>query len=185
MPESIIKSGEEKMIKAIDALKRELSLIRTSRANPTVLNGINVSYYGVDTPINQIAAISVPEAQLLVIKPYDKSVLKDLEKAIQTSNLNLNPQSDGTLIRITFPALTETRRKELVKEVKGTQESSKVAVRNIRREMMEELKELEKESLISEDDLKRYNEKVQKVTDKYTQVCEDVCKEKEASIMEI
>ena len=185
MPESIIKAGEAKMEKSIESLKRELQLIRTSRANPTVLNGVTVSYYGVDTPINQIASISVPEAQLLVIKPYDKSILKDLEKAIQSANLNLTPQSDGTVIRINFPALTEVRRKELVKEVKKEQENGKVAIRNIRRDMMEELKELEKESLITEDELKRYNEKVQKSTDKYVQVCEDVCREKEASIMEI
>lgn len=185
MPESIIKFGEEKMGKSIEALKKDLALVRTSRANPTVLNGVTVSYWGIDTPINQIATISVPEAQVLMIKPFDKGSLKDIEKAIQMADLNLVPQSDGTVIRINFPALTEQRRRELVKEVKVKQENGKVAVRNIRRDMIDELKELEKESLISEDDLKRYTEKVQKVTDKYVNLCEEVCKEKEASIMEI
>lgn len=185
MPESVIKYGEEKMNKSIEALKKDLALVRTSRANPTVLNGVNVSYWGVDTPINQIATISVPEAQVLMIKPFDKGSLKDIEKAIQKADLNLVPQSDGTVIRITFPALTEQRRKELVKEVKTKQENGKVAIRNIRRDMIEELKLLEKESLISEDELKRHSEKVQKITDKYVSLCEDVCREKEASIMEI
>ena len=185
MPESVIKFGEEKMAKSIEALKRDLALVRTSRANPTVLNGVTVSYWGVDTPINQIATISVPEAQVLMIKPFDKGSLKDIEKAIQMADLNLVPQSDGTVIRINFPALTEQRRRELVKEVKTKQENGKVAVRNIRRDMIDELKELEKESLISEDELKRYSEQVQKLTDKYVGIIDSLVTEKEKEVMTV
>lgn len=185
MPEQIIKSGEDKMIKTVDALKKELALIRTGRANPAVLNSVVVNYYGVDSPINQIASISVPEAQLLVIKPYDKSILKDIEKAIQLADLNLVPQNDGTVVRIVFPPLTEDRRKQFVKQVKTLGEGSKVATRNVRREMNEQLKKYEKEGLISEDELKRFEEKVQKLTDKYAKIVDDVLQEKEKSIMSI
>lgn len=185
MPENIINSGVQRMEKAIEALKKELALIRTGRANPSVLNSINVNYYGAPTPLNQLAGISVPEAQLLVIKPYDRSILEEIQKEIQKADLNLVPQSDGTVIRINFPQLTEERRKQLVKEVKGIAEKSKVSIRNIRRDMIDQLKKLEKDSVISEDDLKVYSDDVQKHTDKHIDAIDAVAKEKEASILEI
>ena len=185
MPQSIINLGQQRMDKAIEALKKELALIRTGRANPSVLNSIQVSYYGTPTPLNQIAAISVPEAQLLVIKPFDRSILEDIQKEIQKADLNLVPQSDGTVIRINFPALTEDRRKILVKDIKNIAEKSKVGIRNIRREVLDQLKKLEKDSLISEDELKKHNDVVQKLVDKQIEKVDVLVKEKETSILEI
>lgn len=185
MPEEILLNGEEKMIKTVEALKKELSTIRTGRANPNILNWIKVNYYGVPTPLNQIASITVPEAQLLVIKPYDKSILNDIVKEIQLADLNLVPQSDGVVIRINFPPLTEERRREFVKDAKACTEKGKVAVRHIRRNMIEQLKKLEKDSEISEDELRTYTDEVQKLTDKYTEQCDALGKEKEQNIMEI
>ncbi len=185
MPEEIMLNAEEKMEKSIEALKRELGLVRTGRANPAVLNNVRVNYYGVLTPINQMSSISVPEAQQIVIKPYDKSQLKEIEKAIQLADLNLVPQNDGTVIRINFPALTEQRRKELVKQIKTMGEQTKVAVRNARRDANDALKKLEKDHQISEDALKEYNDDMQKTTDKYVSQVDDLLKEKEKQIMEI
>jgi len=185
MPEKAITMGEEKMAKAIEALKKELALVRTGRANPSVLNNVSVVYYGSLTPLSQISSISVPEAQQLVIKPYDKGSLKDIEKAIQLADLNLVPQNDGVVIRINFPMLTEQRRKELVKEVKVLAENAKVAIRNIRREVNDQLKKMEKDKEISEDDLKYFNEQTQKSTDKYIGNVDLVTKDKEKQIMEI
>ncbi len=185
MPQDIYLNGEDRMNKTIAAFSRELSLIRTGRANPAVLNNVEVSYYGVATPLNQIASLSVPEATQLVIKPFDKSILKDLEKAIQLADLNLVPVNDGTVIRINFPPLTEQRRKEFAKDVKGLAEDAKISVRNIRRDMVEQVKKLEKDSVISEDDLKRETEKIQKLTDKFTEEVDKLFKEKEKQIMEI
>ena len=185
MPEEIMLLAEEKMEKSIEALKRDLGLVRTGRANPQVLNNVRVDYYGVPTPINQMSSISVPEAQQIVIKPYDKTQLKEIEKAIQLADLNLVPQNDGTVIRINFPALTEQRRKELVKQIKTMGETTKVACRNARRDANEALKKLEKDHKISEDALKEYNDEVQKTTDKYIASVDDLLKEKEKQIMEI
>ena len=185
MPDSILKSGEEKMQKVIEAFKRELQTVKTGRANPAILNKLRVNYYGSEMPINQIATVSVPEAQILMIKPFDKSVLKEIERTIQLSDLHLNPQSDGTVIRIIFPPLTADRRKELVKDVKAGAENMKVGVRNARRDINEELKELEKESLISEDELKDYMDQSQELTDKYIKELDKIAKEKENQIMEI
>lgn len=185
MPETIILTGEEKMEKTIESLKKELSLIRTGRANPAVLNDVRVDYYGVPTPINQMSTISVPEAQQIVIKPFDKTQLREVEKAIQLADLNLVPQSDGVVIRINFPALTEARRKELCKDVKKLGEDAKVACRNIRRDCNEALKKLEKNKEISEDDLSNYNDEVQKLTDKYIAKVEELVKDKEKKVMEI
>jgi ribosome recycling factor len=185
MNQPIINSGEEKMVKAIAALKKDLALIRTGRANPAILNGVQVSYYGTPSPLNQIAAISVPEAQSIVIKPYDKSILKDIEKAIQLADLNLVPINDGNIIRINFPSLNEQRRKELVKEVKNASEGAKIAIRNIRRDLVDHMRKLEKDGELTEDDLKRENEKIQKMTDKFIENVEQVIKEKETQIMEI
>lgn len=185
MAETIILMGEERMEKTIESLKKDLSIIRTGRANPAILNNVTVDYYGVPTPINQMSSISVPEAQQLVIKPYDKSTLKNIEKAIQTADLNLTPLNDGVVIRINFPALTEARRKELAKEVKNTGENAKVAIRNIRRDVNEQLKKIEKNKEISEDDLKYYTDEVQKSTDKWIEKIDVICKDKEKQIMEI
>ena len=185
MPEMILLDGEERMQGAIEALKREMSLIRTGRANPSVLNGVIVSYYGTMTPINQIASISAPEAQQLLVKPYDKSALNDIIKAIQTADLNLNPVSDGTVIRINFPALTTETRKQLSKSVKAIAENYKVNIRNIRRDLIDQFKKMEKNSDISEDDLHRYSDDAQKLTDTYTEKVDLATKEKEELIMEI
>ena len=185
MPEMILLDGEERMQGAIEALKREMSLIRTGRANPSVLNGVIVSYYGTMTPINQIASISAPEAQQLLVKPYDKSALNDIIKAIQTADLNLNPVSDGTVIRINFPALTTETRKQLSKSVKAIAENYKVNIRNIRRDLIDQFKKMEKNSDISEDDLHRYSDDAQKLTDTYTEKVDLAAKEKEELIMEI
>jgi ribosome recycling factor len=185
MPQNIIASGEERMNKTIAVLEKELDLIRTSRANPAILNNVNIVYYGVNTPINQIATISVPEAQTLMIKPYDRTALRDIEKAIQLADLNLVPMNDGNVIRINFPPLTEQRRKELVKKVKSMGENYKVIIRNIRRDMMEQMKKIEKEALITEDDLKKESENIQKLTDKYVNKIDDIIRDKEKAIMEI
>lgn len=185
MLQNIYDLGEERMGKAIQALKNELSLIRTGRANPAILNGVQVTYYGVLTPLNQIASVTVPEAQTIMIKPYDKTILKDVEKAIHLADLNLVPINDGNVIRINFPPLTEERRRELVKEVKGIAENSKVAIRNIRRDMIDQVKKMEKNGKISEDQLKRECDKIQKLTDKFIENVDQVAKEKEALIMEI
>lgn len=185
MPETIILMGEEKMEKTIESLKKELGLIRTGRANPAVLNSVRVNYYGSPTPINQMASISVPEAQQIVIKPFDKTQIREVEKAIQLADLNLVPQSDGVVIRINFPALTEARRKELCKEVKKLGEDSKIACRNIRRDCNEQLKKLEKSHEISEDELESYNDDVQKMTDKCISKIDELTRDKEKQVMEI
>lgn len=185
MPQTIIAACEQKMEKAVEALTKEFALIRTSRANPAVLNSVQVSYYGAEMPLNQIAQISVPEPQILMIKPFDKSILKDVEKAIQLADLNLVPQNDGSVVRIVFPPLTEQRRKELVKDVKAKTENGKIAVRNIRRDALEQLKKLEKDSLINEDELKKRSDEVQKITDKFIEKMDNLAKDKEKSIMEI
>lgn len=184
MPQSIINSGQEKMEKTIESLKKELQSVKTGRANPGILNKVEVVYYGSPMPLNQIATISVPEAQILMIKPFDKNILRDIEKAIQLADLNLTPQNDGTVIRLVFPPLTEQTRKQLVKELKVNSENNKVAIRNIRRDIIDQLRKFEKESLITEDELKRYEEQTQKLTDKFIGKVEEVIKEKETQIME-
>ncbi len=185
MPETVIKAGEEKMLKTIESFKKELQTVKTGRANPAILNRVEVVYYGSPMPLNQLASISAAEAQVLVIKPYDKGILRDIEKAIQMADLNLTPQNDGTVIRIVFPPLTEQTRKQLVKDVKTNSENGKVAIRNIRREVIEQLKKIEKEGLLTEDELKRKSDDVQKMTDKYINMIDELVKEKEAQIMEI
>ncbi|NLG82131.1 MAG: ribosome recycling factor [Bacilli bacterium] len=185
MPETILLDAEERMEKAVEALKNELSKIRTGRASAKLLEHISVDYYGAPTPIPQMASISVPEARMLVIKPYDRSMLKEVEKAILASNLGITPTNDGQVVRIVFPPLTEERRKELAKLVSKHGEDAKVAVRNVRRDANEQLKKLEKDKVISEDDLKGYMEDVQKLTDEYIEKIEKVVKEKEQDILTI
>ena len=184
MPQSIINAGKEKMEKTIESLKKDLQSVKTGRANPSILANIQVVYYGSPMPLNQLSSITVPEAQMLMIKPFDKGILKDIEKAIQMSDINLPTQNDGTVIRLVFPPLTEQTRKQLVKDLKVNSENSKVAIRNIRREVMEQLKKYQKDGLMSEDELKRYEEDTQKVTDTYVSKVDDVIKEKETAIMQ-
>lgn len=183
MPKQIIKQGEEKMLKTIESLQKEFSMIRTGKANPSILNNVQVEYWGMMTPLIQVGTVSVPDAQTIMIKPYDKSVLKNLEKAILTADLGFNPINDGDVIRIPVPPLTEEVRRNLTKDVKKIAENNKVAIRNIRRDILEPLKKLEKDSLISEDELKRYSDEVQKLTDKYIANIDNLAKEKEQAIM--
>ncbi len=185
MPKEIINQCEQRMLKTIEALKKDFASIRTGKANPAVLNGVTVEYYGSPMPINQIASVSAPEPQMIVIKPYDKSILKAIEKAVQTADLGFNPQNDGELVRIPVPALTEQTRKDLVKQAKKIAEENKVAIRNIRRDAMDALKKLEKDSVISEDELKRRSDEVQKVTDKQIESIDKLASEKEKDIMSI
>lgn len=182
---TVFEFAKEKMSKTISALNSEYNSIRAGRANPAVLDSLRVDYWGVPTPVNQMAAVSVAEARILVIQPWDKSALKLIEKAIQTSDIGINPQNDGTVIRLTFPPLTEERRKTLVKDVKATAENSKVAVRNIRRDALEKLKAMKKNSEITEDDLKYGETEVQKITDDFIKQIDGVASAKEAEIMEI
>ena len=183
MPKQVINQGEEKMIKTIEAIKRDFATVRTGKANPAILNNVNVEYYGMMTPLAQIASISVPDPKTIMVKPFDKSILKGVEKASQTADLGFNPINDGEVIRIPIAPLTEATRKELVKQVKKMTEDGKVAIRNIRRDVIENLKKMEKDSLISEDMLKKHNDEVQKLTDKYILQIENIAKEKEQAIM--
>ena len=185
MTKQIIEQCGQKMEKSIDSLKKDFATIRTGKANPNILNGVSVEYYGSMMPINQIANVSAPDPQSIVVKPYDKSVLRAIEKAIQTADLGFNPLNDGDLIRIPIAPLTEQVRKDLVKQAKKLSENAKIAVRNIRRDQMEALKKLEKDSLISEDELKRASDKVQKVTDEYVAKIDQITKTKEQDIMAI
>jgi ribosome recycling factor len=185
MSKEVIQQTEEKMKKAVAAFRRELSTLRAGRANPSLLDRVTVDYYGAPTPLNQMAGISVPEARLLLIQPYDKSVIGDIEKAILKAELGLTPSNDGDVIRISIPALTEERRKELVKLVKKYAEEGKVAVRNIRRDSNDELKKLEKGGEMTEDDLRHYSDEVQKLTDKKVAEVDSIAAEKEKEIMEV
>lgn len=185
MIQELYNEAEGKMNKAIDVLKKDLASLRAGRANPGLLDKIVVDYYGAPTPINQMANISAPEARLLVIQPWDKSIMPEIEKAILKSDLGLTPSSDGTIIRIAIPQLTEERRRELVKVIKKKAEESKVAVRNIRRDANEELKLFEKEGEISQDDSRKGQDKIQELTDKYVKKVDDVMANKEAEIMEV
>lgn len=185
MPKEIISNLEQKMAKTVNSLRKELSSIRAGKASSAVLDRLTVEYYGVATPINQVAGISVPEPKMLLISPYEKSLLKEIEKVIQVSDLGLNPANDGNVIRIVFPALTEERRKELAKQVGKETENSKIAVRNIRREAMDAIKKMEKSSEITEDDLKSYSDEIQKVTDKFISELEKVSKDKQSELMSV
>jgi ribosome recycling factor len=183
--ETVIATAREKMGKTISVLKSEYNSIRAGRANAAVLDKIRVDYYGVPTPINQMAAISVAEARILNIQPWDTSTLHTIEKAIQTSDIGINPQNDGRVIRLIFPQLTEEKRKELAKTVRKTAEDAKVAIRSIRRDSMDKIKKMEKSSEITEDDLRDGEEELQDVTDEFIKKVDDVCSEKEKEIMEI
>ena len=176
---------EERMEKSISVFEENLSEVRAGRANPAILNKLMAEYYGVPTPINQVAGISVPEARMIVIQPWDASVLKEIERAILASDIGLNPNNDGKIIRLVFPELTEERRKDLVKDIKKMAEEAKVAIRAIRRDGMDEAKELEKESINTEDDLKRAEDQIQKMTDKRVAEIDALLEKKEKEIMSI
>lgn len=182
---TVFSFAEEKMTKTINALNSEYNSIRAGRASAAVLDKIRVDYYGTPTPINQLAAVSVAEARILTIQPWDKSVLGAIEKAIQTSDIGINPQNDGSVLRLTFPPLTEDRRKEIVKTVRSTAEDSKVAIRSIRRDCIDKLKKMQKDSEITEDDLKQGEKKIQDTTDKYIKDIDSIAAAKEKEVMEI
>ena len=180
-----IKFYEEKMLKTIEHVKADFAAVRAGRANAGVLDRIMVDYYGTPTPLNQIGNVSVPEARMMVIKPWEKSMLKAIEKAIQTSELGLNPNNDGEVIRLIFPELNAERRKDLTKQVKKGAEDAKVAVRSIRRDAIEQVKKLKKDSLITEDDQHKAEEDAQKLTDKAIKEIDAVAAAKEKEIMEV
>lgn len=181
----MVTKYEEKMKKSIDSLDREYNSIRAGRANPHVLDKLRVDYYGTPTPLQQVGNISVPEPRIIVIQPWESSLLKKIEKAILTSDIGINPTNDGKVIRLVFPELTEEHRKTLVKDVKKKAEAAKVAVRNIRRDANDALKKANKNSEITEDELKEYQNKVQKMTDKYIKVIDQSMDEKSKEILTV
>lgn len=181
----IIKDHDVKMQKTIDVVMSDFASVRAGRANAAVLDKISVDYYGSPTPINQVAAISSPDPRTLVIQPWDATILKAVEKAIQTSDLGINPQNDGRIIRLGFPQLTEERRKDLSKQVKKYAEGGKVAIRNIRRDAIEKLKAQEKKSEITEDDYKEFEKQLQDLTDKRCKQIDDMLVKKEAELMAV
>ncbi len=179
------KEFNRKMDKTLEILQEDFGAIRAGRANAKVLDRISVEYYGVDTPIGQVSTISSPDARTLVIQPWDGSLLKKIEKAIQVSDLGINPQNDGRIIRLVFPQLTEERRKELAKQVRKYGEDGKVAIRNIRRDAMDYIKKLKKDSEITEDDQKKAEKDLQDLTDKYIKKIDEACNVKEKELMEL
>ena len=185
MDKSAYENIESKMNKTISVLKEELSLLRVGRANPAILDKINVSYYGVDTPLGQVASISIPEARVILIQPWDANILKDIEKAIQAADIGINPMNDGKAIRLNFPELTEERRKELVKDVKKYGEDAKVALRSIRRDGIEHFKNMKKNNELTEDDLKDAEKDVQNIIDKFTSEIDALIAKKEKEVIEV
>ena len=179
------EKAKTKMEKSVNVMLSDFAAIRAGRANPNVLDKVKVDYYGAPTPVNQMAAVSVAEARVLVITPWDKTTLKSIEKAIQASDIGINPQNDGQVIRLTFPQLTEDRRKEIVKDVKKGGEDCKVAIRSIRRDAMEKLKAMKKNNEITEDDQKDGEEAIQKMTDKFCKEVDEHVAEKEKEILSI
>lgn len=179
------KVYEEKMKKSVEAVERDFGAVRAGRANASVLNRIQVDYYGTPTPIQQIAAVASPDPRTLLITPWDASALKGIEKAIQESDLGINPQNDGKSIRLAFPQLTEERRKELVKQIRKYNEGGKVAIRNIRRDAMEKFKSMEKKSEITEDDRKDYEKELQDMTEKRCKQIDELTAKKEAELMAV
>ena len=183
--EDIIQVSEEKMEKTLSNLNEEFSVIRAGRANPALVSRIMVDYYGVPTPMQQVANISVPEARLIQVQPWDRSMLKAVEKAIQKSDLGINPNNDGTIIRLVFPELTEDRRKELAKDIKKKGEEAKVAIRNIRRDANDKIKKAEKDGEYTEDDSKATSEDLQKSTDKYIKKIDEAVEAKTKEVMTV
>ncbi|MCW6677022.1 ribosome recycling factor [Aerococcaceae bacterium NML180378] len=184
MSSELLKNTKERMQKSVDAYQRELASIRAGRANASILDRVNVVYYGAPIPLNQLASVTVPEARMLLITPYDKGILTDIEKAILQSDVGITPSNDGSVIRLTIPALTQERRMELAKQVGKEQEGAKVAIRNIRRDAMDAAKKLEKEKEITEDDLKNLEKDIQKLTDDFVKAVEKATADKEKEILE-
>ena len=183
--EEMFLFGEEKMEKALGQMKREFSTVRTGRANPAILDRVVVDYYGAPTPIRQMAQVSVSEGTTLVITPFDKSILKDVEKAVIKAELGVAPNNDGVCIRLNFPPLTEERRRETAKEVKKFGEDAKIAIRNVRRDMVDSLKKIEKEENLPEDAVKDNQDKIQKLTDKYVGIIDAQVVEKDKEVMTV
>ena len=181
----VLKKNDERMQRRIDHLVEEFKSIRAGRANAAVLNKVTVDYYGVPTPVNQLSSISVPEARTLVIQPYDGSTLRAIEKAIQMSDVGINPQNDGKVLRLIFPPLTEDKRKEIAKDIARIAEDTKVQVRNVRRDTLETLKKMKKSGELTEDDLDEAEKKVQKSTDKFIKEVDSLTDKKKKEIMEI
>ena len=185
MTKDVIKSAEDRLVKTLDGLKKDYGTLRAGRAAPSLLDKVLVDYYGTSTPVNQIANVTVPEPRMIMIKPYDRNSLKDIEKAIQKSDLGLTPNNDGTTIRLQIPQPTQERRKELVKVVSKKAEEAKVAMRNIRRDANESIKKLEKGKQITEDDRKDAQEEMQKLLDKYIKLVDGARATKEKEVMEV
>lgn len=181
----LIKEIQKKMTKAIEVLEKDFSTVRTGRANPAILDNINVDYYGTPTALNQVGNISVPDPQMITIAPWEKNLLPEIEKAILRSDLGMTPQNDGNIIRLPIPPLNEERRKELVKKVRKMSEESKIAIRNVRRDGNDSLKKMEKNKEISQDDEKQSLEEIQKVTDQQIKRVDGLTKEKEQELMEV
>jgi len=185
MINDVLHEAEGKMKKSVEALRQHLTTIRTGRASPALVEHLQVEAYGSQMPLNQLAGITIPDAKMIVIQPFDKSTMKAIEKAIQNSELGINPSNDGIVIRLGLPPLTEQRRRELTKQVKARVEEGKVAVRNLRREALDDLKQLEHEKMISETDHRRAQERLQELTDKYIRELDHVGATKEAEVMEV
>ncbi len=185
MIDSIFEDATEKMEKSVESLKKELTRIRTGRASLSILDGVRVNYYGTPTPLNQLASLSVPESRLITIQPWDITAIKEIEKAILKSNLGLTPTSDGKIVRIAIPPLTEDRRKEIVKQINKICEDYRVAVRNIRREANESLKAMKKDGDASEDDVKKALDDMQELTDDHIKQIDEIFKEKEKETLEV
>jgi ribosome recycling factor len=183
--DDILKSAEHKMGRAVEVLGQDLQSVRTGRATPTLLDRIQVDYYGAPTPINGVANISVPDPHLVVVQPWDRSMLQPIEKAIQKSDLGINPTNDGQVIRLVLPQLTQDRRKELVKQVHHRAEEARVAVRNCRRDALDHLRKAEKDGGISQEDERRAQERLQKLTDQFIKRVDDVSRNKETEVMEV
>lgn len=181
----VLKNSEEHMKKAVDSTRKELMAIRTGRANPALLDRVLVDYYGAPTPLKQLANISTPDGKCLVIQPYDKNSMKDIEIAINKSELGMTPNNDGNVIRIVIPTLTEERRKEIVKIIKKVSEDGKVGIRNSRRDGLESIKKIEKEKQLSEDESRKQQELLQKLTDKYSKEVEEISASKEKEVMSV
>ena len=185
MIKELYQDMEKKMEKTIESLGRDLATIRTGRASLAILDGITLEYYGSQSPLNQVATLSIPESRLIVIQPWDPTAIKEIEKALMRSDLGLTPNNDGKVIRLPVPALTEERRIQLVKVVKKNGEEGKVAIRNIRRDAISEAKDFEKEKVISEDELHRAQDEIQKVTDRYIQRVDELIDKKEKEVLEV
>ena len=183
--EAVSAKTKEKMDTCLTSLERDFAAIRAGRANPAVLDKVMVDYYGVPTPINQMAAVSVPEARLLVVQPWDASTLREIEKAINTADIGINPQNDGKVIRLSFPQLTEEHRKNLQKDISKRGEEAKVAIRNVRRDAMDDIKKLKKDNEITEDEQKDGEKKLQDITDDFVKQADSITKKKEEEILSI